>query len=120
MSATASHPTPQAHQRAIIFMIVAAICFTVMEIDVLKHLFFVFPELLLWVLAICLLMGRYSGYRLLELVRARVLDAILGDPRYVARLEILARRVAARETDPYSAADELLQEAGIRVPHTQE
>jgi len=40
---------------------------------VLKHLFFVFPELLLWVLAICLLLGRYSGYRLLELVRFKSL-----------------------------------------------
>ena len=46
-----------------------------MEIDVLKHLFFVFPELLLWVLAICLLLGRYSGYRLLELVRFKSLAA---------------------------------------------
>lgn len=54
-------------------LLVAAICFTVMDIEVLKHLFFVFPELLLWVLAICLLLGRYSGYRLLELVRFKSL-----------------------------------------------
>jgi len=63
----------EAIQQGVGSLIVAAICFTVMEIDVLKHLFFVFPELLLWVLAICLLLGRYSGYRLLELVRFKTL-----------------------------------------------
>ncbi|MBL8200528.1 MAG: UUP1 family membrane protein [Chromatiales bacterium] len=63
----------EAIQQGVGSLIVAAICFTVMEIDVLKHLFFVFPELLLWVLAICLLLGRYSGYRLLELVRFKAL-----------------------------------------------
>lgn len=56
-------------------LMVAAICFTVMEIGVLKHLFFVFPELLLWVLAVTLLLGRYRGYRLLELVRFKSLAA---------------------------------------------
>jgi hypothetical protein len=59
----------EAIQQGVGSLIVAAICYTVMEIDLLKHLFFVFPELLLWVLAITLLLGRYSGYRLLELVR---------------------------------------------------
>jgi hypothetical protein len=47
---------------------------------VLKHLFFVFPELLLCVLAVMLLLGRYSGYRLLELVRFRALAAPDGAP----------------------------------------
>ncbi len=65
----------EAIQQGVGSLIVAAICFSVMEIDVLKHLFFVFPELLLWVLAICLLLGRYSGYRLLELVRFKSLSA---------------------------------------------
>lgn len=63
----------EAIQQGVGSLIVAAICFSVMEVDVLKHLFFVFPELLLWVLAICLLLGRYSGYRLLELVRFKTL-----------------------------------------------
>ena len=54
-------------------MVVAVICFGVMEIALLKHLFFVFPELLLLVLAFTLLLGRYSGYRLLELLRFRPL-----------------------------------------------
>lgn len=59
-------------------LIVAALCYTVMEIDLLKHVFFVFPELLLWVLAFTLLVGRYSGYRLLELVRFKSLAATGG------------------------------------------
>ena len=39
----------------------------------MEHLLFVFPELLLAVLAVTLLLGRYSGYRLTELYRFRVL-----------------------------------------------
>ncbi len=53
----------------------AAIAYLVMGIDILEHLVFLFPELLLVVLAITLLLGRYSGYRLLELVRFRELAA---------------------------------------------
>jgi hypothetical protein len=34
---------------------------------------FIFPEILLLILAAILLLGRYSGYRLLELVRFRAL-----------------------------------------------
>lgn len=68
----------EAIQQGVGSLVVASICYGVMEADVLKHLFFVFPELLLWVLAICLLLGRYSGYRLLELVRFRSLAAPRG------------------------------------------
>lgn len=67
----------EAIQQGVGSLIVAAICFSVMDVNVLKHLFFVFPELLLWVLAICLLLGRYSGYRLLELVRFKSLAALM-------------------------------------------
>lgn len=59
----------EAIQQGVGSLIVAAICFAIMELALLKHLLFVFPELLLWVLAITLLLGRYSGYRLLELFR---------------------------------------------------
>jgi hypothetical protein len=38
-----------------------------------QHLAFVFPELLLLVLAAMLLLGRYSGYRLSEVYRFRAL-----------------------------------------------
>jgi len=40
-----------------------------MGMDWLEHLIFTFPELLLLVLAVVLLLGRYTGYRLTELRR---------------------------------------------------
>jgi hypothetical protein len=54
-------------------LFVATIGYLVMNIDALQHLLFVFPELLLVVLAATLLFGRYSGYRLTELWRFRAL-----------------------------------------------
>jgi len=54
-------------------VIVGALCYFVMRWPLIEHLFFVFPELLLVVLALTLLIGRYSGYRLLEVIRFRVL-----------------------------------------------
>jgi hypothetical protein len=63
----------EAIQQGVGSLFVAALCFSVMDIEIFKHLFFVFPELLLWLLAITLLLGRYSGYRLLELVRFKSL-----------------------------------------------
>ncbi len=39
----------------------------------LQHFIFVFPEFLLVVLAALVLLGRYSGYRLTELPRFKVL-----------------------------------------------
>lgn len=50
---------------------VATVAYLVMNIPLLAHLAFVFPELLLVVLALNLLMGRYTGYRLMELWRFR-------------------------------------------------
>lgn len=52
---------------------VAAVCYLVMGIGALEHLLFVFPELLLVILAATLLLGRYTGYRLTELIRFREL-----------------------------------------------
>lgn len=52
-------------------MIAAIAGYLVMTDVYLAHLFFVFPELLLVVLALTLLLGRYTGYRLLELWRFR-------------------------------------------------
>jgi 7 transmembrane helices usually fused to an inactive transglutaminase/Inactive transglutaminase fused to 7 transmembrane helices len=52
----------------------AIVCSLIMHIDGLQYLFFVFPELLLLVLAILLLMGRYTGYRLTELKRFKVFN----------------------------------------------
>jgi hypothetical protein len=52
---------------------VAVIAYLVMNQPHLEHLVFVFPELLLVLLAGILLLGRYSGYRLLELKRFKAL-----------------------------------------------
>ena len=48
---------------------VAAAAYALMANRQLEHLLFVFPELLLVLLAITLLLGRYTGYRLSELFR---------------------------------------------------
>ena len=52
---------------------VAVAAYIFMGLARLEHLIFTFPELLLVVLAIILLAGRYTGYRLLELGRFRAL-----------------------------------------------
>ena len=52
-------------------LLVAALAFAIMSDSVLRHMVFVFPELLLIVLAANLLLGRYTGYRLTELWRFR-------------------------------------------------
>jgi hypothetical protein len=54
-------------------LVVAAAAYIVMGIGALSHLIFVFPELLLLVIAASLLAGRYTGYRLLELRRFKAL-----------------------------------------------
>ncbi|MEW6532494.1 MAG: inactive transglutaminase family protein [Thermodesulfobacteriota bacterium] len=54
-------------------LVTAALAFLVMNVKVVEHLVFVFPELLLVVLAITLLIGRYTGYRLADLYRFRAL-----------------------------------------------
>ncbi len=50
-------------------LIVAMVAYVIMSIDRLEHLMFVFPELLLIILGVCLLLGRYTGYRLTEMAR---------------------------------------------------
>jgi len=63
----------EALQQALGSFAVGTLCYLVMNLRIVEHLFFVFPELLLIVLGITLLLGRYSGYRLTELRRFRVL-----------------------------------------------
>ena len=55
-------------------LLVAMAAYIFMGMKWLEHLVFTFPELLLVVLAVVLLAGRYTGYRLLELSRFRVLQ----------------------------------------------
>ena len=52
-------------------LMVAALGYICMSSHYLEHLIFVFPELLLVILAVTLLLGRYTGYRLTELWRFR-------------------------------------------------
>ena len=54
-------------------LVIAIAAYTFMGLSWLEHLVFTFPELLLVVLALVLLAGRYTGYRLLELRRFREL-----------------------------------------------
>lgn len=63
----------EALQEGIGSLLVAAVAYVVMGIAWLEHLIFVFPELLLLVIAMSLLAGRYTGYRLLELRRFKAL-----------------------------------------------
>jgi hypothetical protein len=52
-------------------LVTAVGAYIVMNIKLLDHLVFVFPELLLVVLGLTMLLGRYSGYRLMDLIRFR-------------------------------------------------
>lgn len=54
-------------------LVVAIFAYLVMGMHWLEHLIFTFPELLLIILAAVLLLGRYTGYRLVELRRFKVL-----------------------------------------------
>jgi 7 transmembrane helices usually fused to an inactive transglutaminase/Inactive transglutaminase fused to 7 transmembrane helices len=63
----------EAIQEGVGSLIVAAVAYVIMGIAWLEHLVFVFPELLLLVIAATLLAGRYTGYRLLELRRFKAL-----------------------------------------------
>lgn len=54
-------------------LLVACIGYLVMTNENLMYLMFVFPEFLFAILALSLLMGRYTGYRLTELRRFRAL-----------------------------------------------
>jgi hypothetical protein len=49
----------------------AAVCYFVMTIQYVEHVMFVYPEILFVLLAFTVLLGRYSGYRLIELWRFR-------------------------------------------------
>lgn len=62
-----------AFREALGSLAVAVIAYGVFLDPQVQHLTFVFPELLLLVLAATLVLGRYSGYRLLELRRFRSL-----------------------------------------------
>ncbi|MCX7557530.1 inactive transglutaminase family protein [Xanthomonadaceae bacterium JHOS43] len=58
-------------REAIGTLAVAALAYLVMSWNPLEHFVFVFPEILLVLFALTLVLGRYSGYRLSELFRFR-------------------------------------------------
>jgi len=60
-------------------LIAAALAYLIMSIKYVEHLVFVFPEILLVLLTAALLLGRYSGIRLLELRRFKALVDIKSD-----------------------------------------
>jgi hypothetical protein len=55
-------------------LIVAVLAYLVMSISIVEHLTFNFPELLLALLGVILLLGKYTGYRLSELYRFRAMN----------------------------------------------
>lgn len=55
-------------------ILASAITYFIVTNIYIEHLVFVFPELLLSVLAVILIIGRYTGFRLLELYRFRALS----------------------------------------------
>jgi hypothetical protein len=65
----------EAIQQGLGSLFAASIAYFAMENHFAQHLFFVFPELLLILLAIMLLMGRYRGYRISEIYRFESLFA---------------------------------------------
>ncbi len=62
-------------------MIVAVAAYYVMEIRVLRAYLFAFPELLILNIALLLLLGRYTGIRLVELWRFRDLNKFHPSPK---------------------------------------
>jgi len=54
-------------------LIVSAICYVVIILASIEHIFTTFPELLLVITALMLLIGRYNGYKLTEYFRFRAL-----------------------------------------------
>jgi hypothetical protein len=63
----------EAIKMAAMSLIIAAVCYLVISAQPIQHIFFSFPELILVLIALTLLVGRYTGYRLSELLRFRVL-----------------------------------------------
>ena len=60
---------------------IACLAYLVMSWDPIEHFVFVFPEALLVLLSLTLMLGRYSGYRLSELFRFRNLARESEKPR---------------------------------------
>lgn len=82
-------------------LVVACVCYLVMSWDPLRHLMFTFPELLLVLFAMTLLLGRYSGYRLNELLRFRAVSELAEKLPATAPATTTASAGAAAPTDSH-------------------
>ena len=60
-------------------LLMAALAYSVMSLDILSYWVTVFPEVNLIVLGLIVALGRYTGFRLTELIRFRPLAAERGD-----------------------------------------
>ncbi len=67
------HGAAEAIQQGVGSLVVAIASYLVLINPWVEHWFFLFPEWILVVLALMLLLGRYTGYRLSELIRFRAL-----------------------------------------------
>ncbi len=56
-------------------LFVASLCYLVIVLPSIEHIFTTFPELLLVVMGLMLLIGRYNGYKLTEYYRFKALQA---------------------------------------------
>ena len=65
------HGPAEAFKQGFGSLLIASLGYLLMTDQQLEHLIFVFPELLLVFLAFTLMLGRYTGYRLMELWRFR-------------------------------------------------
>ena len=63
----------EAIKLAVLSLIIATFCYLLMSARPVQHIFFAFPEMVLVLMALTLLIGRYTGYRLVELFRFKVL-----------------------------------------------
>ncbi|MFK7914828.1 MAG: inactive transglutaminase family protein [Pseudomonadales bacterium] len=61
-------------------LMVSIAAYALMDLQIVRHLVFNFPELHLCVLAIIMLLGRYTGYRLMELLRFADYKAVTPKP----------------------------------------
>mgnify|MGYP000595589322 CR=1 FL=1 len=61
-------------------LLVSIAAYSLMDLQIVRHLVFNFPELHLCVLAVIMLLGRYTGYRLMELLRFADYKAVTPKP----------------------------------------
>jgi len=66
-------------------IVVATVCYPVLRSPTAEHLMFTFPELLFAAMGVLVWVGGYTGYRIADLVRFRMLAAPLDEPPGIGR-----------------------------------